>query len=182
MEIKWFPVCGYIGLYEWNPQTQEVKGLKRGKVLKWNYDRNGRPCVTLYKNGVKRTFYKAMFVYSHTHQVEIHIGYDVHHIDFNHQNNDPSNLQLLTKEEHKKLHAKTREIFQKNNVLASKAVMALDANGNVVHRFPSLSEAGRNSFDPSAVSKACRGCFHREGNHYYKGYYWYYEQEWLRLQ
>lgn len=31
-------------------------------------------------------------------------GYEVHHIDRDKDNNDPSNLQLLTKEEHMKLH------------------------------------------------------------------------------
>lgn len=33
-------------------------------------------------------------------------GYEVHHIDGDRANNDISNLQLLTREEHKKLHAK----------------------------------------------------------------------------
>ena len=32
-------------------------------------------------------------------------GYEVHHIDRNRANNDISNLQLLTKEEHKRIHA-----------------------------------------------------------------------------
>ena len=31
-------------------------------------------------------------------------GYDVHHIDGNHNNNDPKNLQLLTPKEHAKIH------------------------------------------------------------------------------
>ena len=33
-------------------------------------------------------------------------GYDIHHIDRNRANNDISNLQLLTRAEHKQLHAK----------------------------------------------------------------------------
>jgi len=31
-------------------------------------------------------------------------GFDVHHIDGNHKNNDPKNLKLITPEEHSKLH------------------------------------------------------------------------------
>ncbi|MBR1805615.1 MAG: HNH endonuclease [Selenomonadaceae bacterium] len=36
---------------------------------------------------------------------EIPDGYDVHHLDFNHDNNDIANLELVTKDEHKRIHA-----------------------------------------------------------------------------
>ena len=35
---------------------------------------------------------------------EIPEGYEVHHRDFNHENNDISNLELVTKDEHKRIH------------------------------------------------------------------------------
>lgn len=35
---------------------------------------------------------------------EIPEGFDVHHRDFNHDNNDIANLELVTKDEHKKIH------------------------------------------------------------------------------
>lgn len=35
---------------------------------------------------------------------EIPEGYDIHHKDFNKENNDISNLELVTKEDHKKIH------------------------------------------------------------------------------
>ena len=35
---------------------------------------------------------------------EIPIGYDIHHIDWNTENNDISNLQLVTKQEHASIH------------------------------------------------------------------------------
>ncbi len=35
---------------------------------------------------------------------EIPEGYDVHHRDFNHDNNDLANLELVTKEEHRRIH------------------------------------------------------------------------------
>ena len=36
---------------------------------------------------------------------EIPDGYDAHHRDFNHNNNDIANLELVTKDEHKQIHA-----------------------------------------------------------------------------
>ena len=38
--------------------------------------------------------------------------YDVHHIDFNHNNNDISNLQILTRSEHTALHNEQKEIIR----------------------------------------------------------------------
>ena len=35
---------------------------------------------------------------------EIPEGYDIHHLDLNHDNNDIANLELVTKNEHKKIH------------------------------------------------------------------------------
>lgn len=172
MMIQWFPICGFEGLYEWSPQLEVVRGLKSGNIKQWNYDNQGRPYVTLYKNGKARNFYMAMIIYSHVHQVEIHLGYQVHHIDGDWTNNSTENLQLLTRGEHMKIHGEER----------SKAVVAIDEHNHIVHRFSSTAEAGRNGFGQRNVSAACRGCFNREGNHYFKGYYWYFEQEWLRLQ
>lgn len=175
MDIQWYPICGYEGLYEWSPQLEEVRSLPRnttsGKVLKWQYTKQGRPFVCLWKNGNRRAFSKYMCIYSHAHQCEIPLGFDVHHIDFNKDNNAIENLQLLTEEEHKKLHG-----------LNEKAVVAVDEHNRIVHRFASINEARRNGFDLGAISKACRGCYSTHKGHYYKGLYWYYEQEWLRLQ
>lgn len=52
-------------------------------------------------------------------------GYEVHHKDFDKNNNDISNLQLLTKSEHKRLHGKswTKERYDKQiEMLKEKAV------------------------------------------------------------
>lgn len=172
MDIEWFPIKGFEGLYEWSPTLERVRGLKSGIVLKWSYNRDGRPFVRLCKNGKYRNFSKYMCIYSHTNQCEIPLGYQVHHIDFDRTNNEPSNLQLLTEEEHRKLHSEE----------CSKAVIAVDEQNRIVHRFTSTWEAARNGFNSGNVSRAARGCYLREGNHYYKRLYWWYESEWLRLQ
>ena len=44
---------------------------------------------------------------------EIPEGYDVHHRDLNHNNNSLSNLQLLTKDEHKKIHMAIKKLPSK---------------------------------------------------------------------
>ena len=47
---------------------------------------------------------------------EIPKGYEIHHCDFNHENNDISNLKLITREEHIAIHARHKKdnCFQKN--------------------------------------------------------------------
>ena len=58
---------------------------------------------------------------------------------------------------------------QTNNPNISKAVQALDKDGNVVMEFPSTREAGRQGFDQSAVAKCGNGKLKS-----YKGYIWRY--------
>lgn len=57
----------------------------------------------------------------------------------------------------------------------SKPVVALNDAGETVYKFPSTAEAGRNGYNQVAVAAACRGCYLREGNHQYKGFFWFYK-------
>lgn len=64
---------------------------------------------TLCKNGkyyrcakLKKNMHRYVWEY---YNGEIPEGFDVHHIDFDRSNNDISNLQLLSKDEHRKLHS-----------------------------------------------------------------------------
>lgn len=56
---------------------------------------------------------------------------------------------------------------QKNDPKKSKAVQALDKNGNIVYEFPSTAEAQRQGFNAGAISECCNG--KRKS---YKGYIW----------
>lgn len=61
------------------------------------------------------TIHKRMHVYVwEYYNGTIPKGYEVHHIDFDRSNNDISNLQLLTKSEHKHIHAKLLTDEQRN--------------------------------------------------------------------
>ena len=53
-------------------------------------------------NGLRKYMHRYVWEY---YNGKIPKGYEVHHIDFDRSNNDISNLQLLTRAEHRKLHA-----------------------------------------------------------------------------
>lgn len=56
------------------------------------------------------------------HYGEIPDGFDIHHIDQNKNNNEAENLRLLSKEDHKKIHAdlltEEQRKFRRNNMIA----------------------------------------------------------------
>ena len=89
-------------------------------------------------------------------------GYSVHHIDENKDNNEPDNLQLLTKEEHAKIHANSwsEERFKKQTeILKKKAVPAAvkwhkSEKGHEWH-----VEHGRKTFgNPPVTEYNCTYC------------------------
>lgn len=55
----------------------------------------------IMKNGVRKAEHQWVWIDNFG---EIPKGYDIHHIDLNHLNNDISNLQLMTHSEHMRLH------------------------------------------------------------------------------
>ena len=65
----------------------------------------------------------------------------------------------------------------KNNPLKSKAVVAVDNEGNVVYEFASTAEAGRKGFHQGHVAECCRD----ELKHH-KGLRWFFKSDWLAMQ
>ena len=88
----------------------------------------------------------------------------VHHIDGNKWNNDPSNLMILTREEHARVHFK--------DINRSKAVVQCDMDGTAIKTWPSAREAERNTHVAfQNIYKCCRGKRKTAG-----GYVWKYSE------
>lgn len=77
--------------------------------------------ISFYDNGkgyfynAARRLYLHRYVWEKANGIKIPEGHHVHHIDGNKNNNDPSNLQMLTADEHRVLHVEsmTEELKQK---------------------------------------------------------------------
>lgn len=66
----------------------------------------------------------------------------------------------------------TEETKAKMSAAKSKAVLALDKNGNVVYEFPSTAEAQRQGFSAGHISECCLGKLKT-----YKGFIWCYAEK-----
>ena len=73
----------------------------------------------LLTRGAKRNMTNKYRMIWEKYYGDIPIGYDIHHIDFDHTNNSIDNLQCLPKEEHMRLHGK---VNFNNGVVSSKKV------------------------------------------------------------
>ena len=84
-------------------KVYDYKKLNIRTIDKRGYVRNGYGRLVhrdiayhyLYKEGYKNGIYSQRFG-----------SYDIHHIDRNKRNNHPSNLQILTREEHREVHGR----------------------------------------------------------------------------
>lgn len=83
-------------------------------------------------------------------------GEVVHHLDGNKRNNDISNLMIMTKSEHAKLHYK--------DIDRSKAVIQYDKSGNEIKKWKSAREACKElGLYPGNISKCCKGILKTTG-------------------
>lgn len=88
----------------------------------------------------------------------------VHHVDGNKRNNNITNLMLMTRSEHAKIHAE--------NLNRSKAVVQYSKDGKFVRAWKSAREAcGELGIYPANVSKCCKGYLKTTG-----GYRWKYAE------
>lgn len=140
-------------------------------------------------DGKQRMFYWHRVIWTYFNG-EIPDGYQINHLNEIKTDNRLCNLELATPKENanygtrnersaakrrgQKLSEETKAKLSeshkgKPNLKLSKAVEALDKDGNVVKRYVSISDAGRNGFDIAHVSECCRGLRNKCG-----GYGWRY--------
>jgi HNH endonuclease/NUMOD4 motif len=99
----WRDIDGYAGLYQVS-RYGEVRGLKRGRLLKPAEDQRGYRTVNLYRDGqVKHHFVHRLVAAAFLGSIPEDM--QVNHIDGDKSNNALPNLEIVTAEENKR-HAK----------------------------------------------------------------------------
>ena len=158
-------------LINWN----EYDIYEDGRIYSKSYNKNRFLKGTIDEDGYANLFLKCIdnkirnfkwhrVIYTYFNG-DIPEGYQVNHIDENKQNNALNNLNLMTPKEN----INHGTCIERRVAKQSKPVEALDKDGNVVKRFSSTCEAGRNGFDQGSVIRCCRGLRRTCG-----GYAWRY--------
>lgn len=138
-------------------------GTGRGKYPdeRWSYGYENKGYLRASIGGVDKGVH--VWVYMTFNDCDIPEGYEVNHIDENKHNNRLDNLNLMSHGDNIKYGTRNARVAD----ALSKAVQALDKNGNVVMEFPSTMEAGRQGFSSSHITECCNG---KRKTH--KGYIW----------
>lgn len=171
--------CDYCG-----KEFTAIKSHSKGKFCSYPcfrvyYDTHKEQIHTRY-NGYKYRFVNGKRVFEHVLVMEKHIGRKlnanevVHHIDHDRGNNDISNLQLMTKSEHSRLHRKQelkdgKQLFGDLHERLKKRVIGTNSMGETLI-FDSLSDARKAGF--IHVWDCCNGRYKTS-----KGYAWRYADD-----
>ncbi|HDI9827685.1 TPA: HNH endonuclease [Escherichia coli] len=100
--------------YHYDPETGLFHNRSTGQVIKGSLKDNhrGRLSITIYLSNGKRTcmtIEKAAWLWCYG--VYDERKYDIHHRDYDPQNNRLSNLVKLPREQHKALHSKLNQLL-----------------------------------------------------------------------
>ena len=149
------------------------------KFLKPETKKDGYQRVILTDNeGKRKRYYLHRVVYESVTGEPIPKGFEINHRSEVKTENMISNLELLSHKQNMNYGSRNARASKSktNNSKRSKSVGAFQ-NGELVMKFPSTREAGRQGFDQASVSECCRNCYSREGNNIYKGFEWKYLKE-----
>lgn len=178
----WKPVKGYEGLYE-------VSNMGRVKSL--SYRHSGEEClmsprcyrgyasINLMKDGKYKAFKIHRLVY------EAFIGelpkykrggrgediFEINHKDEDRANNCVWNLELISHKENNNYGSHSKKVA----LSTAKAVYQYSKDKILVRIWGSTKECGRNGFSGGNVNLCCNKKYHREGNNFYRGFFWSYK-------
>ena len=179
----WKDVAGFEGLYQvsdkgnvYSVGQKRVQGRKRGgRMLKPGHTSRGYLQVNLHKNGKRKTRTVHRLV-AETFLPNPNGLSQVNHRDEDKDNNNVENLEWCTSEYNNSYGTRLERL--------NKKIRAVNAETGEVLTFNSLTEAGCEGYNTSAVSKACWGTYKaRTGKlvggdgRTYKGYKWSYKEE-----
>lgn len=204
MEEIWKDIKGYEGIYQVS-NTGKIKSLDRiiyqdkdgltysrlikGKVLKYNYDKQGYLLVHLCINGIRKCF-KVHRLVAEAFIENVEQKQYVNHIDGNKKNNVMNNLEWVTPSENN-IHAykiglskPTRPMLGRKKEKhpsyglrgklnhKSKKVLQYDKNNNFIKEWECVAEVERTlNIKESVISLCCRGIkYHKTAG----GYIWKY--------
>ena len=128
------------------------KVLKRGKILKPAYDKDGYLRVSLCKNGKRTNFYVHRLVAEAFIPNPLNLPV-INHKDEVKDNNYPYNLEWCTDEYNTNYGTANKRRAEKQ----SKKVYQYDMQGNLIKEWSSVAEAGRNGYDHRTISACCLG-------------------------
>ena len=175
----WKDIAGFEGFYKvsdkgnvYSVARKDFIGRKQGgRTLKPSYDKDGYLRVYLCKNGKRKTRFIHRLVAGAF--LPNPNGYsEINHRDENKVNNYANNLEWCTRE-HNVNHG---TMIERSAQTRSKKVKATNIKTGEVLTFNSTMEAGRNGYEASAVSMACRGVYNTGGGNLYRNHRWFYEE------
>lgn len=152
-------------------KSKELKNSlnRRDKRVFWHLSKNNKSETQQAARWIALTYPELV-------QNEYFEGAEIDHIDTDRLNNQPSNLRWVTSKDNsnnyltKKHKSESHKGIQYNRPDTSKWVIKLSLNNEILHFYPSLSEASRDTgIKVQNISNACQGKYKQAG-----GYVWKY--------
>lgn len=180
MNEIWKCITGYESMYQIS-NFGRVKSIERTcktkggglrpiseKILNLPYDKDGYRTAYLSKDSNTIT-HKVHRLVAIAFIENKHNKPQVNHIDGNKSNNHVDNLEWVTNQENQ-LHAHDIGLFDHSNKTRRKSVQQLTLAGDLVKKWNSATECGRNGYSRECVRDCCLS-----KQKTYCGYRWVYE-------
>lgn len=158
----WRDIPGYEGLYKVS-NFGRVKSLNyrrtgKEKILSTYIIRTGYRIVNIYNKTGCKTFLVHRLVWE-VFNGPIPDGLVINHKDQNRLNNAIENLMLCTQSENLRWEdTQERRLLKREGKYNTKWVIKLSLKNEILHFYPSVSQAGRETgIDRSCISACCRG-------------------------